>query len=95
MPAAEGDGRLAQDKSCLGGLSFQGELEVAHCTFDAVNHQFGHPSTQKIKREGELQGDKPKQQVFLDGGAITVKDGEMNVKCDVSNENFGLQCVAT
>lgn len=92
MPTAERDSRTQQQKNRLGGLSFKGEMEVAHCTIDAVNHQLEQkqlkyiPPHKVIKREAELQGDKPKQQVFLDQGAITLRDGDQNMKCDISSE---------
>ena len=92
MPTAERDSRSQRQRNRLGGLSFKGELEVAHCTIDAVNHQLEQkqlkyiPPHKVMKRETELQGDKPKQQVFLDQGAITLRDGEQNLKCDVSSE---------
>ena len=92
MPTAERDSRTQRQKTRLGGLSFKGELEVAHCTIDAANHQLEQkqlkyiPPHKVIKRETEIQGDKPKQQVFLDQGAITLRDGEQNLKCDISSE---------
>ncbi len=57
-------------------------------TIDAVNHQLEKrqlkyiPPHKVIKREAELQGDKPKRQVFL----ITLRDGEQHLKCDVGSE---------
>ena len=92
MPPAEREDRARRQQTRLAGLTLKGELEVAHCTIDAVNHQLEQKQLKYIaphkviKRETEIQGDKPKQHIFLDQGALSFRDAENSIKCDVSSE---------
>lgn len=92
MNHAERDSRIAKQKARLGGIRFKGELEIAHSLIDAVNHQIEQKqlrylAPQKcIKREMEILGKKPEQTFVLDNGALSVKQPELHLQCDVHSE---------
>lgn len=39
LNAADRDDQKSKQAACLAGVRVKGELEVAHCVIDAVNHQ--------------------------------------------------------
>ena len=92
LNAAEQDDRITKQAARLAGVRMKGELEVAHCVIDAVNHQLEQRQLKylaphkRIKRETELTGSKPQQRIFLDNGSLAVKDQELHLTCDASTE---------
>ena len=92
LDVAEREDRLAAQKARLGGLSFQGEEEVAHGAYDIVfaMAQKNEPTwlaPEKFgTRRAEISAKKAGKELVIDGTGVAVKDKPSVHNCIISSE---------
>lgn len=93
LPAHERDERLRRIRQKITGFEIAGDYEPAHSVVDTYAHMIEEgalrilPLSKCISRDQELQANKQdKQLVLLEGQQLTIKDKQLDLKADLSNE---------
>ena len=93
MPNAERAQRYGEQKTRLGGLILEGELECSNSLLDAVMQQYDRDELKYIQlhsctsREQEMSGSRRDQKLALDSeGMIKVKPAGIDAKADLSTD---------
>ena len=92
LDVAEREDRLAAQKARLGGLTFQGEEEVAHGAYDIVfamaqKNELTWLAPEKFgTRRAEISARKAGKELVIDGTGVAVKDKPSVHNCIISSE---------
>ena len=93
LAPAERAQRIADQKTRLGGVSFQGPYECGHACYDVVADMLEkdlpvYPQPHRfVTRNSEVAKEKPPKELIIDGTShIAVKDGKRQDKCLIRNE---------
>ncbi|CAE7428234.1 car [Symbiodinium sp. CCMP2592] len=92
LDIAEREDRLASQKTRLGGLTFQGEEEVAHGAYDLVfsmaqKNELIWLAPEKFNtRRAEISAKKPSKELVIDGSGVAVKDKPQVLNCAINSE---------
>ena len=92
LNSAERETRLQAQKTRLGGLSFQGEEEVAHDAYNLVYAMIQKDdlvwlSPEKFgTRRAELSAKKQGRELTIDGSGIAIKERPTTVVCSLTSE---------
>ena len=92
LDSAERDDRLASQKGRLGGLTFQGEEEVAHGAYDLVfamaqKNELVWLAPEKFgTRRAEIGAKKAGKELVIDGSGVAVKDKPTVHNCIIHSE---------
>ena len=92
LDVAEREDRLAAQKARLGGLTFQGEEEVAHGAYDIVfamaqKNELTWLAPEKFgTRRAEISAKKAGKELVIDGTGVAVKDKPSVHNCIISSE---------
>ncbi|CAE7763397.1 car [Symbiodinium sp. CCMP2592] len=92
LDIAEREDRLVSQKTRLGGLTFQGEEEVAHGAYDLVfsmaqKNELIWLAPEKFNtRRAEISAKKPSKELVIDGSGVAVKDKPQVLNCAINSE---------
>ncbi|CAE7241857.1 unnamed protein product [Symbiodinium sp. CCMP2592] len=92
LDIAEREDRLASQKTRLGGLTFQGEEEVAHGAYDLVfsmaqKNELIWLAPEKFNtRRAEISAKKPSKELVIDGSGVAVKDKPQVLNCAINSD---------
>ncbi|CAE7834880.1 unnamed protein product [Symbiodinium necroappetens] len=92
LDSAERDDRLASQKARLGGLTFQGEEEVAHGAYDLVfamaqKNELVWLAPEKFgTRRAEIGAKKAGKELVIDGSGVAIKDKPSVHNCIIHSE---------
>ena len=93
LAPAERAQRIADQKTRLGGISFQGPYECGHACYDVVADMLEkdlpvYPQPHRfVTRNSEVAKGNPPKELIIDGTShIAVKDGKRQDKCLIRNE---------
>ena len=85
--------RIADQKTRLTGISFQGPYECAFSCYDIVSEMLEkdtptYPQPHRFgTRSSEVSREKPAKELVIDSGAhVAVRDAKQQVRCNIKNE---------
>ena len=85
--------RIADQKTRLTGISFQGPYECAFSCYDIVSEMLEkdtptYPQPHRFgTRSSEVSKEKPAKELVIDSGAhVAVRDAKQQVRCNIKNE---------
>ncbi|CAE7296178.1 car, partial [Symbiodinium sp. CCMP2592] len=92
LDVAEREDRLANQKARLGGLTFQGDEEVAHSAYDLVfamaqKNELVWLAPEKFgTRRAEISSKKSQKELVIDGSGVAVKEKVQTTNCAISSD---------
>ncbi|CAE7204871.1 car [Symbiodinium sp. CCMP2592] len=92
LDVAEREDRLANQKARLGGLTFQGDEEVAHSAYDLVfamaqKNELVWLAPEKFgTRRAEISSKKSQKELVIDGSGVAVKEKVQTTNCAIGSD---------